>query len=62
VETGHDGNKNLAMVHPVVHIPSVDNPMKSSGVSLTEVAIGLVMLGLWIALFVFGVQLLHSIQ
>jgi hypothetical protein len=49
------------MTLTVVHVPSVENPMNSSGISLTEVAIGLVMLGLCIALFVFGVQLLHSI-
>lgn len=36
--------------------------MNSSGISSTEVVIGLVLLGLCIALFGFGVQLLHQIQ
>jgi hypothetical protein len=61
-EPDHDGHKTLAITRQFVQLPTVEHPMKSSGVSLTEIAIGLVLLGVCIALFVFGVQLLHSIQ
>jgi hypothetical protein len=47
---------------PVVHVRYVENPMKSSGVSSIEIAVSLVALVVCIAMFLFGVQLWHSIQ
>ncbi len=62
VETGHDGNKSLAMTLPVVHVPSEENAMKASGISSTEFIVAVVVLGLCIAMFVVGVQLWQFIE
>jgi lipopolysaccharide export LptBFGC system permease protein LptF len=50
------------MTLPVVHVPYVENPMKSSGNSSTEFVIAVVALGLFVAMFVFGVQLWQFIE
>jgi hypothetical protein len=52
----------LAMVVTIGHVPFVEKSMKFSGGTWTEVVIGLVLLGLCIAMFAFGAELLRQIQ
>lgn len=56
------GSEVLAMSLPVVHVRHMETPMKDSGISSTEVVIALVLLGLCIAMFGFGVELRRVIQ
>jgi hypothetical protein len=61
-EAKNEGNKGLAMTLAVVHVSYMENPLKSRGISLTEVFIALVALGLFVAMFAWAVDLRQLIQ
>ena len=62
VETSRDGNTSLALTPTVVHVQPVENPMKSSGISSTELIIAVVALGLLVVMFAWVVDLRRLIQ